>query len=103
MNLSDLIADVSLTPVRYTNVAEVGYNSIEIRLKFGFLEGAGRQSGVIELVMSPVLAKVVAKMLNEEVQHYETNIGPIYMPNDASGLKALFGGPAAEEQKDERP
>ena len=96
MNLSDLIEDVNLTPVCYTNVAEVGYNAIEIRLKFGFLENAGRQSGVIELVMSPVLAKVVAKMLTEEVQLYETNIGPIYMPNDSSGLKALFGSPDTE-------
>ena len=85
-------------PVRYTNVAEVGYNSIEIRLKFGFSEGGGRQSSVIELVMSPILAKIVARMLGEEVQHYETNIGPIYMPNDASGLKALFGGVAAAEE-----
>ena len=87
------------TPVRYTNVAEVGYNSIEIRLKFGFSEGGGRQAEVIELVMSPILAKIVANMLTEEVQHYETNIGPIYMPNDKRGLEGLFGGPDAEETK----
>ena len=99
--MDDLMELLKLgTPVRYTNVAEVGYNSIEIRLKFGFSEGGGRQVNVIELVMSPILAKIVARMLTEEVQHYETNIGPIYMPNDASGLKALFGGVAAVEEKE---
>ena len=73
----------------YANVVEVSHNYIEVRFRFG----TNGEDFQVDVAVHPVVAKLMLKFLEAEIQSYETLVGPIYMPNDVSGLQALFGTP----------
>lgn len=100
MNMEDLFGDQSGIS-KYSNHAEIGHNMVEIRIRFNFV-GAGNVGRLqSEIVMSPVVAKALLHLLTEEIKLFETNVAPIYMPDDKSGLEALFGG-QIEDGNDKR-
>lgn len=75
----------------YANNVGAGHNYIEIRLRFAFVNSPESVRNIVEIALPPMIAKGLVKVLDEEVKLYETEIGPIYMPDDKSGLEALFG------------
>ena len=76
----------------YANVVEVSHNYIEIRFRFG-TNGTSIEDPQVDVAVHPVVAKLMLKFLEAEIESYETLVGPIYMPNDVSGLQSLFGMP----------
>lgn len=75
----------------YANNVGAGHNYIEIRLRFAFINTIDSIENIIEIALPPMIAKGMVRILDEEVKSYETDVGPIYMPDDKSGLEALFG------------
>lgn len=91
MNIEDLLRDPNESS-KYSNHAEIGHNMIEIRMRFNFVGTGGLSRLQSEIIMSPVVAKALLHLLTEEIKIFETDVSPIYMPDDKSGLEALFGG-----------
>lgn len=82
----------------YANNVGVGHNWIEVRMRFSFINSLDSIKGLVEVALPPMIAKGLLKILDEEVKSYENNVGPIYMPDDKSGLEALFGTRMGERE-----
>ena len=74
----------------YSNHAEVTHNSMEIKIRFNKMSPT-YQKMEVELILPPIIAKALVTMLTVEIDTYEQKVGPIYMPDDMSGILGLFG------------
>jgi hypothetical protein len=81
----------------YANHAEVTHNSMEIKLRFNKMTPSYHKTET-EIILPPIVAKALIQLVRDEVDTYEREIGPIYMPDDMSGIKGLFG--VEEESQD---
>jgi hypothetical protein len=68
----------SLPHVRYSNYFEVGHNAFEFLLDFGQLyPGDEKATMQVRIVMNPLHAKELTKLLGESVRQYEEAHGTI--------------------------
>jgi len=81
----------------YANHAEVTHNSMELKMRFNKMTPVFHKTEV-EIILPPIVAKALIQLLKDEVDTYEREIGPIYMPDDMSGIKGLFGVEEEEGQ-----
>ena len=88
--LSRILGGNSSSEPLYANHAEVTHNSMEIKLRFNKATPSYHKTET-EIILPPIVAKALVKLIQEEVETYETEVGPIYMPDDMSGIKGLFG------------
>ena len=73
------------TPVRYTNVFEVGFDAFEVIITCAQRDPSGDEEAPhTKLVTSPGFAKQLARMLADAVADYEARFGPIPDPTDGS-------------------
>jgi hypothetical protein len=75
-----------LEPV-YANVARISHTQAEVILDFLRML-PGQSSPVIKsrLIMSPLGAKLLLRVLGENLSRYEANFGEIRLPGETSGL-----------------
>ena len=83
----------------YANHAEVTHNSMEIKIRFNKMS-PHYQKMEVELILPPIIAKALVTLLVAEVDTYEQKVGPIYMPDDMSGILGLFGIKEGAEDDD---
>ena len=82
---------------KYANSFEISANPIEFRLIFGVQSLGDIIPDVnTELIVAPTIAKGIAIELMKAIKKWEKDQGPIFMPDDTSGLAALFGGPISD-------
>lgn len=81
-----------LEPV-YANMARISHTPAEIILDFiQMLPGQVSPRIKTRLVMSPLGAKLLLRILGENLARYEANFGEVRMPGDNQGLAGeLFG------------
>lgn len=104
--MSDGISIASLlgggtTEPQYANHVEVTHNAMEIKIRFNKATPAF-QKVEAEIILPPIIAKALVQLILVEVETYERDIGPIYMPDDMSGILGLFGI-SEKEEKDDKP
>ena len=93
--LAQLLGGSSQEPM-YANHAEVTHNSMEVKIRFNKMTPEYHKTEA-EIILPPIVAKALISLLKEEVDTYEREVGPIYMPDDMSGIKGLFGVEENEE------
>mgnify|MGYP001597739435 CR=1 FL=1 len=89
LDLSGLDID-SQRPV-YANTIDMVANEFEIRLAFYMASPRGPRLKVAEIIMAPIVAKVLTKLMPERIKMWEDANGYINLPDDVALLESLFG------------
>ena len=74
----------------YSNAMEFVGNSIEIRLVFYLGSPSGQRYKTAEVIMAPLVAKALSRLLPERIKDWEKENGFINMPEDKDLLEGLF-------------
>jgi hypothetical protein len=74
----------------YSNALEFVGNSIEIRLVFYLGSPSGHRHKTAEVIMAPLVAKALSRLLPERIKDWEKENGFINMPEDKDLLEGLF-------------
>jgi Protein of unknown function (DUF3467) len=61
----------------YANYFQIGYSSAEFLLDFGRHFENSEQKIHQRIIMTPMHAKILSRLLAESILHYETKFGPI--------------------------
>ncbi len=94
IEIDDAIADGT-----YANLAFISSNNSEFILDFArFLPGNTRGKVVTRIVFGPIHAKAFLKSLNESVENFERNFGPI--KTETADKNIGFNINTGENQKD---
>ena len=75
----------------YANTVEMVANAFEIRLVFGLSSPNGNKLRVSEVIMPPIIAKVLGRLLPDRIKEWEKEFGFIDIPDDVALLENLFG------------
>lgn len=106
----DLISGLEFDSPRpvYANTIDMIANEFEIRLAFYTASAYGPRLKVAEIIMAPMVAKVLTKLMPERIKQWEGANGHIDLPDDVALLENLFGvklqprqGPPPDEAKTE--
>ncbi len=96
-----LLGSESTIKPKYANSIEILANPIEFRLIFGVLSmGDILADNNTEMIITPTIAKAIAVQLTQAIENWEKDHGVIYMPDDVSGLEALFGTKVHDSPKE---
>ena len=74
----------------YANSLDFLGNPLEIRIAFFLGSPAGSRYKVAEVILAPIVAKALARILPERVKDWEKENGFINMPEDKDLLESLF-------------
>lgn len=98
------VGDASPKP-EYSNQIEFIGNPVEIRLRFNRIHPGGGDQIAAEIIMHPMVAKGMARMMMQRIQEWEKDNGEIFMPDDVKLIEDFFRAtlhrPGGEEPKDE--
>jgi len=67
------------TPEAYANNTEVSYTIYDFLMRFALIDNEGKKP-VVNMRLSPQHAKVLAMILNSNVEAYEKQLGEIVLP-----------------------
>lgn len=73
-----------VTPVFYCNSVNLTMTVYDMTLLFALAQGPEPedQMEVVKVVMSPQHAKTLARMMEDYLENYESEIGPIALPSE---------------------
>ena len=79
-------------------------NLVEIRLRFRRIHPIGNDQEVAEIIMHPMVAKGLVRMMEKSIKEWEKDHGEIHMPDDVGLLEQLFRAkfrPGEENESDQ--
>ena len=74
----------------YANGMEFMGNTVEIRLHFFLASSNGGRIRVAEIILAPIVAKALYRMMGENIKAWEKDHGFITLPEDVDLLESLF-------------
>lgn len=74
----------------YANGMEFLGNPVEIRLAFFLGSMNGGKIRAAEVILAPIVAKALSRMMVEHIKEWEKDNGFINMPEDVKLLEGLF-------------
>jgi hypothetical protein len=74
----------------YSNSLDFLGNPLEIRIAFSLSSPTGTRHKVAEIILAPIVAKALARILPERIKDWEQTNGFINMPEDKDLLESLF-------------
>lgn len=84
-----LLDGLSEPRAAYSNSMDFVGNPVEIRLGF-FLGSPSGRFKVAEVIMAPMVAKALSRMLPDRIKAWEKDNGFITLPEDIDLLESLF-------------
>lgn len=84
------LLDITERRAAYANSVEMVANAFEIRLLFSLSSPNGQKSRSAEVIMPPIVAKVLSKLLPDRIKIWENDFGFINIPEDVQLLEELF-------------
>ena len=74
----------------YANSLDFLGNPLEIRIAFSLGSPTGARIKVAEVILAPIVAKALARILPERIKDWEKTNGFINMPEDKDLLDSLY-------------
>jgi len=87
----------------YANQIEFVGNPVEIRLRFTRIHPHAMPETVAEIILHPLVAKGLHRMLTAKIPEWEKVYGEIFMPDDVGLLESLFGAPMKRPGEEDEP